>query len=286
MLSAGSLIVTLLALHLCFVTAYVNASAQRRAFPGIELSGGPPVQDDSLLFLRPASMAQLRPDSGPASSQICSQQLPTVASAIRRSSGRSYPVLRMVDPDRGGGLNPFKGPGDFFGGLFKPKTPASQVDTAIDQVLKDAPLPIKMMGGLFKGVASMAGEAMAEAADEIDRVRAATERAVMLDPQAASMLGNGVTTGAPFSQAFSTSNINGAVSKSVNLQMPISGSAGRGTVAVQASIKSADGGKVSIDRCSLSVDGRVVSVSLVGGAGGSAGAGGARDVIDVVAEAE
>ena len=59
MLSAGSLIVTLLALHLCFVTAYVNASAQRRAFPGIELSGGPPVQDDSLLFLRPASMAQV-----------------------------------------------------------------------------------------------------------------------------------------------------------------------------------------------------------------------------------
>jgi hypothetical protein len=44
--------------------------------------------------------------------------------------------------------------------------------------------------------------------------------------------------------------------------------------------------QVSIDRCSLSVDGRVVSVSLVGGAGGSAGAGGARDVIDVVAEAE
>ena len=35
-----------------------------------------------------------------------------------------------------------------------------------------------LIRGLVQGVASMAGEAMAEAADEIDRVRAATERGV------------------------------------------------------------------------------------------------------------
>ena len=52
--------------------------------------------------------------------------------------------------ERGGGLGPLKGAGEFFGGLFQRK-PKSKADAAIDAVLKDAPLPVKMMGGLFKG---------------------------------------------------------------------------------------------------------------------------------------
>ena len=193
------------------------------------------------------------------------------SSACRGSEG-----LRMLESnERGGGLGPLKGAGEFFGGLFQRK-PKSKADAAIDAVLKDAPLPVKMMGGLFKGVANMAGEAMRDAADDLDRVSDVTIRAVSFDPQAREVLGEDVSTGMPSSQSFSSISVNGVARKRIALQMPIAGTRGSGTVRVDAAVT---GDEVVLNSCSLDVNGKTIQVS--GGDGGAGSGDGGSKVIDV-----
>ena len=193
------------------------------------------------------------------------------SSACRGAAG-----LRMLESnERGGGLGPLKGAGELFGGLFQRK-PKSKADAAIDAVLKDAPLPIKMMGGLFKGVANMAGEAMRDAADDLDRVSDVTIRAVSFDPQAREVLGEDVSTGMPSSQSFSSISVNGVARKRIALQMPIAGTRGSGTVRVDAAVT---GDEVVLNSCSLDVNGKTIQVS--GGDGGAGSGDGGSKVIDV-----
>eukprot|EP00960_Hanusia_phi_P030941 748965-Hanusia_phi.AAC.2 len=133
--------------------------------------------------------------------------------------------------------------------IVKPARKQNEVENMIDKALQDAPLPIKMFGGLMKGFAGMAGEMMQGAAEDIDRVTEAAERRVRLSAEASRTLGPSISVGAPVSQSFSSSNINGVSTKQVSLRMPVRGSANSGTLLVDATIS--NNGSISLKRCTV-----------------------------------
>jgi len=157
--------------------------------------------------------------------------------------------------DGGGG---FKNPFDAIN-PFKKKE-ESALSKGMDDLLKDAPLPVKMMGALAKPLIESVGSMMAEAADDQAEVLDLAERALRVE------LGD-VRVGQVFGS--SSSNINGQ--KVLSLQFTISdGSMG----ALQAS------GSQKLELTQLQVQdrsGRVIDV-LAGGGSGGAGSDGVIDV--------
>ena len=161
-------------------------------------------------------------------------------------------AMQLAPRDGGGGkeesffdkLNPFK------------KKEESALTKGMDELLKDAPLPVKMFGALAKPLVESMGTMIQEGMADQDEVLQAAERALRME------LGD-VRIGQVFSS--SSSNMNGQ--KVVNLQFTISdGSRG----ALSAS------GSQALELTSLQVQdatGRVIDV--LGGGGGGGGGGGA-----------
>ena len=166
---------------------------------------------------------------------------------VPRSSARARLTAMQMTPRGGGGgkeesffdkLNPFK------------KKEESALTKGMDELLKDAPLPVKMFGALAKPLVESMGTMIQEGMADQDEVLQAAERALRME------LGD-VRIGQVFSS--SSSNMNGQ--KVVNLQFTISdGSRG----ALSAS------GSQALELTSLQVQdatGRVIDV-LGGGGGG------------------
>ena len=97
----------------------------------------------------------------------------------------------------------------------------------------------------------MSPQAMAETQQDMDAALRAIERAL------ASKMGDDVRCDAPMQQAYSSSNINGNVSKQIQLVTRASGSKGHGTVRCLAIID----GNGNVDLRQLDVDGDSVSTS-------------------------
>ena len=108
-------------------------------------------------------------------------------------------------------------------GKTKIQKQESSPEALVDKMLKDFPFPIRVFGGLIKGVVGMASEAMKGAAGDIDRIRDLTTRTVSLNSQVIAEFGKDLEIDAPFSQAYSSSSINGKTNKSIALRMPIRG---------------------------------------------------------------
>ncbi|CAM9856024.1 unnamed protein product, partial [Heterosigma akashiwo] len=106
--------------------------------------------------------------------------------------------------------------------------PVNDVNSAIDTLLKDAPLPVKLAGGLIKGIAGMAGSMMAETRNDVEEVLDEMNRALRFDPNVQALLGEGAQCGLVLSQSYSSSNINGRVSKQLFLQVQVAGARGAG----------------------------------------------------------
>ena len=150
----------------------------------------------------------------------------------------------------------------------------------IDDVLRDAPLPVKLMGGLMKPVIGAVSDMLADSQQDADELLAIAERALRSDPAVQDLIGTNAEIGDVFSS--SSSNMNGA--KSMQLQCQCTGSAGSGVVAVQGQ-SGADGG-FKLTLLQLQANGRTISVeSLASGGGSSPGSPGGystgTDVIDV-----
>ena len=186
---------------------------------------------------------------------------------LERSEGSDSFSLSSLTSNIAGALSSALKP---FAKVAKPQTVSkvSETDTLLDQMFKDAPLPVRVFGGLFKGVAGLATEAMKSAASDIDRIKDMVKRTVSMDPEIVKELGGEIDLEAPFSQSFSSSSINGRTSKRVALQMPIRGRRssvclnldvlrvwtsfdvhGQGVVAVDASIDEQN--VVELSRCSV-----------------------------------
>jgi hypothetical protein len=111
--------------------------------------------------------------------------------------------------------------------LSRKKQVKDQIKGNVDEMLKDAPLGIRMMGKMISPIvgnlASTLAEGMAEQQKTTESVMEEVRQYLMSDIDVTDALGAPIQIGAPFSQASSTSSINGQTQTRLELAMNISG---------------------------------------------------------------
>jgi len=155
------------------------------------------------------------------------------------------------------------------------------LNTSIDKMMEGTGLAGALMGSMMKTVGGIMAESISQSSEDIQFVTDAAENCLYQNNDVTQILGANIRCGNPFSSSFSSSNINGQVSKNVMLVMPVSGVSGRGQIQVQASLDGGD--RVDISQLIFQSDtGRSVNVVGSGrGRGGSRGTPGRGQVIDV-----
>jgi len=169
----------------------------------------------------------------------------------------------------------------WFGGDKKKeeKSAGGELVAGIDALLKDAPLPVKMLGGMMKPLVQGMGQMIAESANDAGELQDAALRALRMDSRAVAALGRDISSGGVFSTSSSSSSINGRTQKRIQLSFSVLGSGGQQGMATVLGTAS-DGSAIRIDQLQLQANGQVINVSGGGGGGGNGG-GGNDGVIDV-----
>jgi len=118
----------------------------------------------------------------------------------------------------------------------------AEIKGGINTMLKDMPLPVRLMGRMVAPLLSKAADQIAEqsrqAADMMEEARAR----IVNDPAVSSKLGEPVQVGQPFSQSSSTIVINGKSSARIKISFQVGGPYGNGV----ATMESADGEIVNL----------------------------------------
>jgi hypothetical protein len=222
------------------------------------------------------------------------RQLPSAAVLSRQSD--YYGLVRELPPpvrqqtrtflssQRGGGGSDGGGGGGGFlekvGSAVKSILPASwfqseqekraaierrrvkdEISGGLSDLLKDAPLPIRMVGSLVRPLISSAmsslAETMAEQQESVSSLMSTAQLCLESDERVAQLLGGGggrLQVSNPFSQSSSTSSINGQSTSRVDLAFEVYGAVQSGVVRLSAS-----NGKIT--QLSLqAANGRVVEV--------------------------
>lgn len=135
----------------------------------------------------------------------------------------------------------------------------------INTMLKDLPLPFRMMGRMVAPLLAQAAGEIAEqsklAQDMLDEARIR----LVNDPVVAEMLGEPLQVGQPFSQSSSTTVINGKSSARVQSSFRVQGPKGADGIATME----ANNGEIS--SLAVNVNGRIISVSGLRGGGSAFG---------------
>lgn len=142
---------------------------------------------------------------------------------------------------------------------LKTKQAAKEIKGGIDMMLKDAPLPIRMMGkmvapilsSVMSTVASEIGEQQRQVQDFMDEAQAC----MVADPDVRQALGEPIQVEPPFSQMSSSMSINGKSTSSVDASFYVIGSRARGTAQMTAT-------EGRIARLVVNINGRQMQVSL------------------------
>lgn len=137
-----------------------------------------------------------------------------------------------------------------------------QVNGGITELLKDAPLPIRMMGKMVGPLMSSAMSSMAESLAEqqatVDEYLQHARVALQSDEAVVRALGD-IQVGAPMTQSSSTQSINGQTTTRIEIGFPVTGSSRGGTTAM-AQLSATEAG---IQRLLLqTADGRQINVNL------------------------
>ena len=138
----------------------------------------------------------------------------------------------------------------------------NEINGGLDQMLKGAPLPIRMVGkiiaplmsSVLSTVASELGEQQQRMKDLLDDA----QTYLVADPDASQALGESIRVQQPFSQSSSSTNINGKSTSTIQAVFYVTGSKAQGTAQLTANL----GG---ISRLVLEVGGRQMEVSLTKG---------------------
>ena len=134
-----------------------------------------------------------------------------------------------------------------------------EVSGGLREMLKDAPLPIRMMGSmitpLMSSVMSGLAETMANQQEEVDSILRSAKSYLLADEAVGRLLGEPISVGAPFSQSSSSASINGETTTKVQLGFPVNGSRSSGV----AQVSSTNG---QVQQLQLQANGRVINVSL------------------------
>ena len=137
---------------------------------------------------------------------------------------------------------------------------------SIQEMFKDAPLGIRMMGKMvapmISGMASTLAEGLAEQQKTTEKLLEDATGYIVNDPDVLSALGGEpIRVGSPFSQSSSTTSINGKMQSRIELGVPVSGRSGSGTARI---LSTQDG----ISSIQVEVMGRVMNVSTIQRVGG------------------
>mgnify|MGYP003685051411 CR=1 FL=1 len=199
---------------------------------------------------------------------------PLLTSPIAARSPRSVSTVVLLE-------NPLA---KFFGGnknQEKEKTSSSLAKT-IDQALVGAPLPAKILANvLIKPLAGALENTLRESAEDSDDLINQAVSALRRDPDVLAALGvsaDVLEAGPIFSSLGGSSNINGQISKNLQLQFQVVG----GAIAV-ARGQGDESGRMKLVDVQLRVGTRVMTVAGVGGASAGGRGGSSGGVIDVEA---
>jgi len=124
----------------------------------------------------------------------------------------------------------------------------------INTMLKDAPLPIRMMGRMVAPLLARAAGQMAEQSKQAQDMLEEARMRLVNDPVLAETLGEPLQVGQPFSQSSSTMVINGKSSARVQASFQVAGT--KGTVGI-ATMEANNG---EIRSLTVNVNGRNISV--------------------------
>lgn len=110
------------------------------------------------------------------------------------------------------------------------KQRTDEIKGGLRELFKDAPLPIRALGGLVaplvSSAMSAAAESLAQQQAAVDDYLAQAQRCLQADPAVVRRLGDPVRVGSPFSQSSSTTNVNGKSTSRVQIGFAVSGSKG------------------------------------------------------------
>ncbi|GKY91980.1 hypothetical protein MPSEU_000169600 [Mayamaea pseudoterrestris] len=134
-----------------------------------------------------------------------------------------------------------------------------EIKSNLKEMLQDAPLPMRIMGGLVGNVFSSALSSMAETMQEqqetVSELLRQAERAILADNAAVAALGAPIVVAKqPFSQSSSTTSINGKTVTNVQLGFAVNGS-------LQSGVAQLTSDGTGIRQLVVQVGGRVLSVN-------------------------
>jgi hypothetical protein len=137
----------------------------------------------------------------------------------------------------------------------------NEVKGGIQQVLKDAPLPIRMLGGmiapLLGSAMSQLGESMSQQQEVMDTLLQQAQANMVSDSNILQILGEPIVVGVPFQQACSTSIINVISTTRVQAAFSVQGSKGDGVAQMDAT-------QNGIASLVVTVNGRSINVGSSG----------------------
>jgi len=146
-----------------------------------------------------------------------------------------------------------------------------EVKGGIQEILKDAPLPIKLVGSmiapLLGSAMSTISQQMSEQQRQLDELLEDARVLLVRDVTASQALGEPITVGTPFQQGSSTIMMNGKTSTQIQAAFNVMGSNASGVARMDAT---QDG----ISSLLLDVNGRRINVNLSGRSGSTVVGGG------------
>lgn len=128
-----------------------------------------------------------------------------------------------------------------------------EIKGGINAMLKDAPLPIRMMGRMVAPLMARAAEGMAEQAAQAQEMLEEARFRLVNDPILAEELGGPLQIGQPLSQQSATTVINGKSTARVRASFQVGGPRGSGV----ATMESSNG---EISSLTVNINGRNISV--------------------------
>jgi len=135
----------------------------------------------------------------------------------------------------------------------------SEISGGLQEILKDAPLPVRMMGKMVAPLMSSAlssmGQALKEQQQDMQDLMDDTRSYLVRDPDSAQALGEPIQLQPPFSQGSSTANINGKVTKQIQSSFYVQGAYQTGVARMTATER-------GISQLLLEVGGRTINVNL------------------------
>jgi len=139
----------------------------------------------------------------------------------------------------------------------------NDISGGLSTILKDAPLPVRMIGSIMKPMLSTLAESIAEQQSSIEDVIVDAKRLLYNDNTIIQLLGEPILlSDMPMSQSSSTSSINGRTTSRIELMIQISGSMNNGIAQI---ISTQDG----IQSLSVNVNGRTINIDVTNQGGSS-----------------